>query len=158
MSRKEAIAKLKEALEIKKQISPDYTEETIKYAADLMMVHIEDALQLLTKEQPPASEFTKEKRRYFTVLPEELCDSLAQKTARHCSLTIQELCDRLDTSEAAIKELVEVCDKVRDWLDTSSLQQVLVHYTEDKRKHALIMGIASHLERLEAVITKHKKE
>ncbi len=51
-------------------------------------------------------------------------------------------------------DLLEACDKVRDWLDTSSLQQILVHYTEDKRRHALIMGIASHLERLEAAIAK----
>ena len=55
------------------------------------------------------------------------------------------------------KDLREACDKVRDWLDTSSLQQVLVHYTEDKRKHALIMGIASHLEHLEATIAKAKQ-
>ena len=60
--------------------------------------------------------------------------------------------------ESINADLLEACDKVRDWLDTSSLQQILVHYTEDKRRHSLIMGIASHLERLEAAIAKAKKE
>lgn len=54
---KEAIAKLEEALKIKEQISPDYTEETIKWAADLMMVHIEDALTLLKAERPHPCNF-----------------------------------------------------------------------------------------------------
>lgn len=68
-----------------------------------------------------------------------------------------DLCARLDRSESSRKALLTACEKVQKWLDTSSLQQVLVHYTEDERRHALIMGIASNLERLEAAIAKEKE-
>lgn len=43
-----------------------------------------------------------------------------------------------------------------EWLN--QYKQILVHYTEDTRRHALIMGIATHLERLEAAIAEAKKE
>ncbi len=55
---------------------------------------------------------------------------------------------------AAAPELLEACKRVQDWLDTSSLQAVLVHQTEAPVKDALIMGIASHLTTLEAGIAK----
>ena len=57
---------------------------------------------------------------------------------------------------AAAPDLLKACEKVQDWLDTSSLQKVLVHCTDAKEKDALIMGVASHLERLEAAISKAK--
>jgi len=51
-------------------------------------------------------------------------------------------------------DLLAVSEDVREWLETSSLQEVLVHYTDDSRTDALIMGIASHLTRIEAAIAK----
>ena len=105
-------------------------------------------------KQPTAGEFTKEIR---TALKRYIMGQVdfAEDWIFH---TLSELCDRLDRAEAINKDLLEACDKVRDWLDTSSLQQILVHHTEDTRRHALIMGIASNLERLEAAIAKAKKE
>jgi hypothetical protein len=70
---------------------------------------------------------------------------------------MEKACDIIDRSEASRNELLTACEKVQQWLDTSSLQQVLVHYTEDKRRHSLIMGIASNLERLEVAIKLNKE-
>jgi len=60
--------------------------------------------------------------------------------------------------EAINTDLREACEKVQDWLNTSSLQKILVHFTAAKEKDALIMGVASHLERLEDAIAKAKEE
>ncbi len=54
-------------------------------------------------------------------------------------------------------DLLTACEDVCDWLDTSSLQEVIVHSCEDKRIDALIMGIASHLTRLEVAIAQAKE-
>lgn len=67
------------------------------------------ALTLL-KQQPPAGEFTKKNREYFTVLPEELCDSLIQKAVRKCCLVIQEACDIIDRAESLNADLLEACN------------------------------------------------
>ena len=53
--------------------------------------------------------------------------------------------------------LLDACKKVQRWLDTSSLQGVLVHRTNAKEKDALIMGVASHLIRLEQAIADAEK-
>ena len=53
--------------------------------------------------------------------------------------------------------LLDACKKVQRWLDTSSLQGVLVHRTDAKEKDALIMGVASHLIRLEQAIADAEK-
>ena len=115
------------------------------------MEAVDQALTLL-KQQPTAGEF----RQKVTCA---LLDS--RSIEEQCKVALKllhEAEDIIDTVEAINKDLLEACDKVRDWLDTSSLQQILVHHTEDTRRHALIMGIASNLERLEAAITKAKKE
>jgi len=46
-----AIELLEKVLEIKSRISPDYSEHTIKLAADEMMVFVEDALILLNQAE-----------------------------------------------------------------------------------------------------------
>ena len=106
-----------------------------------------DKFIVLLKQQPTAGEFTKKYREKLK----------KQYPMCHKNCSEWDLLDRLDRAEAINKDLLEACDKVRDWLDTSSLQQILVHYTEDKRRHVLIMGIASNLERLEAAIAKAKQ-
>lgn len=53
-------------------------------------------------------------------------------------------------------DLLAACVKTQNWLDTSSLQEYLVHGGENKVRDALIMGLANCLIRLEAVIAKHK--
>jgi len=88
-----------------------------------------------------------EGKTVFVVLP-SMCNTPADLALRVANGN--ELVRRWNSQP----DLLEACEKVQDWLDTSSLQQILVHYTEDTRKHALIMGIASHLERLEAAIAK----
>lgn len=122
---KEVITLLKKALKIKDRISLDYSEHTIKLAFDEVMVFIEDALAVersypvdgktynpdplpdheYPSKQSTAGEWTKEKRRYFTLLPEEECETLVLKVTRHCSLVIHEACDRLDRAEAENKSL-----------------------------------------------------
>ena len=114
---------------------------------------INQAITLL-KQQPTASEFTKENRSYFTLLPEEECDTLIQKAVRHCSLVIQEACDRLDTSEASRKELLEACVKVQDWNEKYPSSTIY--------GHEAIIRIAAELdeivEQTKAAIAKAVKE
>lgn len=66
------------------------------------------------------------------------------------------LATKVEKLEKLNDELVAVLDDVRDWLDTSSLQEVIVHSGKPETD-ALIMGIASHLTRIEAALDKVKK-
>ncbi len=102
---KEAIEDLEKALKIKEQISPDYTEETIKYAADLMMVHIEDALAKLRTaqeptEQPPAEEYPNSEFIKVQRVAAQYAIEAYEQDEEWCPTKMTRLleaCDRLET-------------------------------------------------------------
>jgi len=119
------------------------------------------------KQQPTAWEFTKEIREKLTINPCETTECKLNSTDKECIECLEDAvfdmgndlrkaCDIIDSAESINADLLTICEQVQDWLDTSSLQKVLVHCTDAKEKDALIMGVASHLERLEAAIEKAK--
>jgi len=63
----------------------------------------DQVIELLTKEQPPASEFTRRARLIATHCPSKPRTTMEE--------TILEACGRLDTSKAAINELVLACER-----------------------------------------------
>jgi hypothetical protein len=174
---------IQEIIDLLESIIKYYTKKDGCSRAPMYVKQQVDQALTLLKQQPTAGEFTKTIRHnlrvqsragdthrlgnIYTELLKKACDRLdtetevSLKSLEACTLANIEnakLQSRLDTAEAINKDLLEACEKVQDWLDTSSLQQILVHHTEDKRRYALIMGIASNLERLEAAIARAKKD
>jgi len=124
--------------------------------------HIDQALNFV-KQQPPVGEFTKIFRADCEVairdcdISEKQIQNVLNNTGllgikvrlsegRRAGKQGLEACDRLDSAESINADLTTICEQVQDWLDTSSLQKVLVHCTDAKEKDALIMGVASFLD------------
>ena len=79
-----------------------YEEKELPMPDDLEKLRFNNIQALaLLKEQPPASEFTKEMRLTYELRPKVIEGKIA---AKH----IFDLCDSLDVSEASCKELKEL--------------------------------------------------
>jgi len=142
-----------------------------------------------TEQKPAAGEFTKVFRKFLNDpesdivqwedMSREACDSLdrAESENRRLKKAIEDygnnpagfdwaILEKIENQESINADLLAACEKVQEWLDTSSLQRILVetqtnpNICADNKKviNALIMGVASNLVRLEAAIAKAKKE
>lgn len=135
--------------------------------AEITMGHrtdsVSDAEELVRRwnaieQQPPAGEFTKLWReRLENAVSLYKMGKSAEEWFQSIVTGFRKACDIIDSAESINADLLTICEQVQDWLDTSSLQKVLVHCTDAKEKDALIMGVASFLERLEAAIEKATK-
>ena len=119
---------------------------TLNQAWDQMPENVEGGQEMNEKE----IKILQKKAQQLNNMP--LCPDCRDKVRGLPCLrcTIQTLTRQRDA-------LLDACKKVQNWLDTSSLQGVLVHRTDAKEKDALIMGVASHLIRLEQAIADAEK-
>lgn len=78
---------------------------------------IDEALTLLKAEQPPASDFTKNMRDQCKA-HEGLSTYGKATSGNYLAKKLVIACDRLDASEAAIKELVSACEMIKKRLLT----------------------------------------
>lgn len=79
---------------------------------------------------------------------------IANIEVRGCNEHLKKMFLKLNSHDA----LLAACKGIQEWLDTSSLQEVLVNIAGDKQVDALIMGVASHLIRIEAAIANAKPD
>lgn len=138
----------KKAIDLLEDAKKGHNDECVFCA--VKDTRINSVLDIL-KQHPPASKLTKWLREVISYQRYEKGDKELQAKVR-------EACHIIDSSESINADLLAALEDIQDWLDTSSLQKILVHYCKKApEQNALIMGIASHLTRIEAAIAKAKK-